>query len=253
MLNSMLNFLTSREFWISVLSGLFTTFITIIIIQAKTNIGFTLTSLKLFMSITRRMKNSGVTNFCSHGSEYKEIFGTKSSSDYMMTAKKEFIYVGFWFAHGVEAKKIQTLESMTDLLKQGCIIDLVILDENIEHALSSQLASFLAMPEDQLTKRVGDAWRTLRKFRNQLPVLYQDKMILRGHKYMITSSTFIFDYREPKLAKTLVDFKMNGFYYGPGDESSFGIELKPVRNNRDSLYSRLTTSFLEIRNSARLD
>lgn len=233
------------QFWLGVVNGLVATLIAWLIIQIKTGAVFSLKIFSLFWSITRRLKDAGVTNVFTNRSDYVNFREEKSIPDYIKTAKKELIYVGFWLAQGVEIDKIE--KTFLELLNKGCTLELVFLNSQIDRILANKIAVYLGMSQDTLTARLEGTWSVMRQFKQSLADPVKGRFILRRHEEVLTSSAFIFDHGI-ESAKTLVDFKI----YGAGRGESFGIEMKPCRL-QNSLYNRLTTSFFEIRNKSVVD
>jgi len=180
-----------------------------------------------------------VTNFFTSRSDYVSFRKERSISEYIYTAKKELLYIGFWLAQGVEIENIS--RKLRGLLDDGCMIEIAFLDRNIDENLKSKIAAYLGISQESLIGRLNDTWFDMCRFRDDLPEDIKARFVLRSHQEAISSSAFIFDYGT-QYAKTLVDFKL----YGAGRENSFGVELTPSKLP-DSLYDRLTNSFLEIK------
>lgn len=227
------------NFWIGVLASLSAMLIGFVIVQIKTRAALSWSTLSLFWSLARRLKEAGVSNVFPSRSDYRVHRKERSISDYVLTAKRELIYVGFWFAEGIEIDN--TFNAMLQLLEKGCTVELVLMAQDLDTGLETKIADYLAISSESLHSRLVHAWADTRRFRAAISDDLKTRFILRSHKELVTSSAFIFDYGAD-CAKTLVDFKL----YGAGRTRSFGIELKPS-NIQDSLYLQTTVSFLGIK------
>lgn len=236
----MWNKLFSLHFFFGILTSIIASLILIAILQAKTRVILRWGTLKLFWSIVRRLKDSGVINFYTCRSEYVKFRKQSSISDYIETANKELIYIGFWLAQGIEMENIT--KKLLQLLKRGCSVELIFLDPNSSHG--DKIAEYLGTSFENYKARLTTTWRDIIKFKHSLPKDLKPRFILRSHNKHISSSAFIFDYNT-ETARTLVDIKL----YGVGRENSFGIELQPSKLD-NSLYDRVTKSFLAIRKCA---
>jgi len=234
-----------RQFWAGVAASLTAAFIAWVVVQLKSRALLSWGTLSLFWSVTRRLKDTGVSNFFTSRSDYALFRKQKTISDYISTARKELVYVGFWLAKAVEIENIQ--DKLRELLDRGCTVELVFLDRNLDPTLRSKIAACLGMSQDSLVGRLDCTWSDMRSFRDDLPEEVKPRFILRSHQEFISSSALIFD-PATEHAKTLVDFKL----YGAGRQNSFGIELKPSKLP-NSLYERVTDSFLEVRRESSTD
>jgi hypothetical protein len=230
---------STASFWFGVLASLVAALICFVIVQIKTGVEIRWGTIKLFWSITKRLKNAGVSNIFPTRSSYAMYRKERSISDYVKTTNHELIYVGFWLAEGIEIDTI--LAAIQQLLQGGRTIELILLDENLSDLFSEKTAEYLALTPQSLRGRLAQAWNDLRRIRNALPDHLKTRFILRKHDEMLTSSAFVFDLNTSS-AKTLVDFKL----YGAGRARSFGIELKPSTAD-SSLYLEATNAFLEIK------
>lgn len=230
------------NFLLGVLASLSAMFIGFLIVQVKTRALLSWGTFFLFWSITRRLRDTGITNFFTSRSDYVSFRKERSISEYISTTKKEFLYVGFWLAQGVEIDNVYS--KFRELLHKGCTVEIVLMDQNSDSNFKRKVAAYLGFSEESLSTRLSNTWSNMIQFKNSLSEDLKARFILRYHQELVSSSTFIFDYRT-ESAKTLVDFKL----YGMGREQSFGIELKPSEIE-NSLYERVTNSFLEIKKKA---
>jgi hypothetical protein len=236
----MLNEIFTIQFFLGILASLIASLILFVILQIKTRIILRWGTLKLFWLIVQRLRDNGIINFYTSRSDYVKFRKQSSIADYIETTKKEFIYIGFWLAQGTEMENITS--KLFELLKRGCSVELVLLDPKSSHG--NKIAEYLGISFENYKARLKTTWEYLIKFKNSLPDDLKPRFLLRSHDKLISSSAFIFDYNT-EFAKTLIDIKL----YGMGRESSFGIELQPSKM-KNSLYYRITKSFLTIRNSS---
>lgn len=227
-----------NDFFLGVGASLTAALIGVIIVHIKTKSLSNWKVFKLFWNITFRIRFSGITNFFGNRTDYAKYRKEPSISEYISTTNKEFIYIGFWLAHGIEFENItRTFER---LLNNGCSIEVILINPD-ETVNINKIANYMGLSVENITNRINNAFEVFVNLKKTLPDILSNKFTIRFHTELITSSTFIFDYNSPK-AKTLVDFKL----FGGGRDTSFGFELKPT-TDPDSLYERLTNSFLDIR------
>jgi hypothetical protein len=231
------------QFWWGVGASVLAAFICFVIVQIKTRALLSWSTFSLFWSITKRMKATGVSGFFATRADYSRCRKEKTIGEYIRTAEKELIYVGFWLAHGVEMENI--LQEIERLLNR-CPVELVFLDQNLSDELGEKIAGYLGMPPANLKSRLQNAWSDVLSFREKLPSDMKSRFAVRRHREFTASSAFIFD-SGGEQAKTLVDFKL----FGAGRASSFGIELRSGGGD-DCLYRRITGSFHEIRKKSEM-
>jgi hypothetical protein len=201
-------------------------------------------SFHLTFRVAPRLARAGVKDVFASREDYVRHRRPSTATQYMQTAERELIYVGFWLAQAGEIENLKA--ALRSLLDKGVRITLVLLDENLDAGQREKVAAVLDIDAAALAERLRLAWAELLGFRLDLPAETAARLILKSHEEHIQASAFLFD-RDSESAKTLVDLK----FYGTGRQASFGLELQPPRHDVDaSLYGRATASFGRIADNA---
>lgn len=232
------------SFIAGVLASLLAAFLVFVIVQIRTQASLSWVTFRAFWQLSRRLRQAGVVNFFSGRSDYYNFRKERTISEYILTAQKSLVYVGFWLAQGVEIDDAPN--ALGRLLRQGCTVELVLLDQELDDAVVEPLSAYLSVAPAALRARIAGSWAAFTAMREQLPGELRPFLILRTHRDILTSSAFIFDYGAAS-AKTLIDVK----FFGMGREQCLGIELRPS-GGRATLYHNVTSSFLEIKKRSEL-
>lgn len=193
----------------------------------------------------RRLRRSGINNIMTSRADYRFLRGGETISRYLLgSVNHTLIYVGFWHAKGVEMENLRN--TFTDLTVRGCTIEMILLDPELDDEKLTIVAKHLGLTKDAFRHRLSDAWVEMIHYQNDVPATMRKNFLLKAHTEMIHASAFVIDQGRP-TARTLVDFKL----FGTEREGTFAIELVPAVAG-DSLYRRVTDSFMAIRDEARV-
>lgn len=228
------------NFLLGVLSSLVASFIFVFLVYGKTIFKLRSKDLQLFWSMTKRLRANGIVNFFASRADYVKYREHGTVTEYMATTKRELVYIGFWLSHGTEMTNIR--ETLDKILSRGCYVEFIFVNPQISYL--SNLADFLAIPEESILSRINQSINQMKEMRNSLPDNLKQRFILKTHDKLVTSSAFLID-QDTESEKILVDFKL----YSLGREQTFGIEFNGKRSG-SSLHSRMFTSLLNIRESA---
>lgn len=235
-----------KEFWLGVASSLLAAVVfvvaTVAAVRLRTAASLNGRSIGAYISMTRRMAKAGVSNFFSERTDYARHQQYRTVSEYMLSASAEYVYVGFWLAHGTEVANIQ--RAIRAMLESGRRVELVFLDSNVDDVVLDRTAQYLALSSANLTARLRSAWDDMENFERTLSVEQRRRFRLLAHQQILTSSAQIVDQGHPGT-RVLLDVKL----FGVGREGSFGLEVQPSRAGGD-LYDRIVRSFNEIKASA---
>lgn len=197
----------------------------------------------IFKSINR-LRKSGIVNIITSRSEYSFLKGRETIPRYLLkSVNHSLIYIGFWHAKGVEMENLRNV--FVSLASKGCSIEMVLLDPEIDDERVSFMAKHLGLSATSFRNRLSDAWTEMTQYQSNIPTQFKRNFVLKAHTEVIHSSAFVMDLNRPS-ACTLVDFKL----FGTEREGAFAFELMPT-NAIDSLYLRVTESFMVIRDAAR--
>ncbi|MGW5441535.1 hypothetical protein [Nocardia asteroides] len=199
-----------------------------------------ISDVRAFWLITRRLKRNGVDNFFAKRSDYVRYRRHGTIQEYVNTAKHDLKYVGFWLAHGVEISNIG--EHLAKMAQSGRSVEIVLLDPTCSYL--PFLAQYLNLPEAAVASRIYAALNQLQKAREDVPANLAHLFRIKLHTKMITASAFLVD-STSDTSRLLVDFKL----YGADRDNTFGIEFKRV-STEDSLYKRVYDSYDRICTSA---
>lgn len=198
-----------------------------------------LSGLLIHVRVFKAIRSSGISFFISSRDQYKLMKDRETIAAYLAHATKSLVYVGFWHAKGIEIENLS--RTLTKLVEQGILVELVMLDPELENHKSEIMAGYLGISPSSLRSRLSESIKSFCEIKNSLPAEHQDKLVIRTHSEVIYASCFLLDYKS-KSAKTLVDIKI----FGAGRQNSFAMELTP-NEDENSLYNRFTHSFLELR------
>jgi hypothetical protein len=192
---------------------------------------------RLYWSMTRRMRANGIINFFSSRADYVKYRKNGTISQYIRSAERELLYVGFWLAHGTEMSNVT--EALIDRIREGVTIELIFIDPNSECVPA--LATYFDITVDEVRSRVASSIEKMRRLRETLEDDARLHFRLKTHRKLLTASAFLIDGSTQK-ARILVDFKLFAFER----DHTFGIEFGHV-DNGDTLYSRVGESYRKIR------
>ena len=192
-----------------------------------------------------RLRKAGINNIMTSRADYRFLRGGETIPRYLLgSVRFTLTYVGFWHAKGVEMENLRSV--FIDLASRGHAIEMVLLDPDIDDSRISFMAKHMGISVTSFRHRLSDAWTEMIQHQREIPAQSRRNFVLKAHTEVIHSSAFIIDLGRPS-ARTLVDFKL----FGTEREGAFAIELVPTRAP-DSLYQRLTESFMSIRDAARI-
>lgn len=229
------------NFLLGIAASLLASFIFAFLVYGRTVFQLRGRDIILLWSVTRRLSANGIINFFATRADYIKYRQNGTVTKYIRTAERELIYVGLWLSHGIEMANIR--ETLESLLEHGCYVELIFLDPTVRYIES--LADFLALSTDSVVTRINQSIYQMTSLKDSLPENLKPRFVLKAHSKLTTSSAFLID-QDTEHARVLIDFKL----YGLGREQSFGIEFQRVAA-ADSLYSRVVSSFMEIRRQAR--
>jgi hypothetical protein len=188
-----------------------------------------------------RMHRSGVINFYTSRHEYHTA-RRETLEDYIGSAKKEFLYVGFYLAGATDTSRLD--ESFRRILDRGCKVTLVLLSDNLDAPIREFLEEHLAIAADTLVPRIQHAHEHFADFATTLSAPSRALFTVKRHQVPLSSSAMFIDFDE-KGGRLLVDCKA----YGEGRDNSFGLEVKP-QDGSSSLSAVLARSFRRIAEGA---
>ena len=166
----------------------------------------------------RRMKRGGVTNFFCTRQEFTTLRHGRTISEYLLLARKELIYVGFYLSGGTDRAKVDDV--LSTLLQRGCRIELVLLDPDLEDNLLRCVESFLGIATGTLRVTLQHAIGHFRSFAADLSTQDRQRFTVRVHREILSSSAFLIDYDDAD-GRVLVDTKI----HGAGRDFSYAIEF----------------------------
>lgn len=218
----------------SIIAALILATVTYMVAFGRTSIA----SLRFFWRVARRMRDNGVINFFSNRSEYTRYRENGTIREYLKSSERDILYVGFWFAHGVEMSNIG--EFLSGVVNTGKSVRIVLL--NPSSSCIDSLARYLNTSKDSLISRLEAALKAIHSARAGISPEKQNRFELLLHDELITASAFILDMDNPSVeARILVDYKI----YGSDRDNTYGIEFR--QTGVDHLLSdRLISSYARI-------
>jgi hypothetical protein len=199
------------------------------------------TDFKLFWFMTSRLRANGIINFFPSRADYIKFRQNGTISQYISTADRELLYVGFWLAHGTEMSNVG--EALIELVRKGVAVELVFIDPDGE--CLPAMANYFDIPVEEVRSRVASTIEKMQRIRESLDEDLQPRFRLKTHQKLLTASSFLMD-GGTENAKILVDFKL----FASGRDHSFGIEFGHV-DGENTLYYRVEKSFRKIRASSK--
>lgn len=234
------------EFWIGAASSVFATALLVaggaVYARTRTAAALNFRHIPFLIGAARRMAYAGVYDFSRDRTDLARFAKHKSVADFMVSAQREYVYVGLWLAHGFENADITS--SVRILLERGCRVELVMLSEDAPREAREAMARYLGVSFDSLDARLRAVWSDARTFRASLQPVHKRRFLLLQHMETLPSSAQIIDHGEPG-ARALIDFKL----FGLGRDKSVSLLICPGDDSGD-FYERLTGSYLSIRTRA---
>jgi hypothetical protein len=188
------------------------------------------------------MSKNGFINFYNSREEYYTARRQKTLEDYMLLAKKDFLYVGFYLSAATDTSRVDG--ALRVLLERGCRVELVLLDETLDDGLLNVMEKHLGIATATLKARLKHAHAHFAEFRASLSTEHRLRFIVRRHRNVITCSAMFLDWSDSE-GKLLVDTKIAG----AGRDKSFGMEFRKTVQ-ATTLSSELASSFRRIADEA---
>lgn len=194
------------------------------------------------LGFARRMVRHGFINFYNNREEYYSARSTKALDSYILSAKKNFAYVGFYLSAGTDTSRVDG--AFRTLLERGCTIELVLLDPTMDDQLLAIIEKHIGIAGETLKARLLHAHAHFAAFSASLSADQRARFSVRQHRNVITSSAMFLDWGEPE-GRLLVDTKIGG----AGRDKSFGMEFRKTDSD-NTLSSEWALSFRRIADGA---
>jgi hypothetical protein len=194
------------------------------------------------LKFARRMLKNGFVNFYNSREEYYTARRQGTLDRYMLTAKKEFVYIGFYLSAATDTSRLDG--ALRKLLERGCRIELILLDDALENQMLSIIENHIGIAAGTLRARLKHAHSHFIDFAASLSAEQRSRFVVRRHRNVITSSVMFLDWSEPD-GRMLIDTKIAG----AGRDKSFGMEFRKTPQE-GTLSSELALSFRRIADGA---
>jgi hypothetical protein len=194
------------------------------------------------LKFSNRMKRAGISNFFCSRQEFSTLKVGRSLSEYILTAEKELIYVGFYLSGGTDRARVD--RALASLLQRRCHVELVLLDPDIEEDALQRIEEFLAIATGTLRGALQNAVAHFIAFAGSLSAEDRSRFVLRRHRTILACSAFLIDLGEVK-ARMLIDTKI----HGAGRDFSYAMEFEGVPS-APSLAAEYAASFMRIAHRA---
>ena len=170
------------------------------------------------MRLIRDSYKGGIINIFPNRQYYIKHKDHGTESQYIYQCEKKLMYIGYWFAHGIEiGDVIQTLQKMI-LEKKDVEVILMNPDNS---GLINEMADFLQMDCNEMQQRIKNSLTKLCKMKNSLPIELKTHFVIKVHDVPLNASAFMIDYDSEKELRILLDYKI----YNQERDKSYGIEF----------------------------
>lgn len=166
-----------------------------------------------------RMNRNGIINFYNNREEYSTARREKNLNNYMLSAKKSFVYVGFYFSGATDRGRLD--DAITQLLDRACKVEIILLDPDAPEETILTVERHLAIAHGTLRQILIHAHNHLQVLRSSLSIAAQNRFKIARHKEVLTCSAIMLDEGEPG-GRMLVDNKI----FMAGRDQSYGIEFR---------------------------
>lgn len=195
-----------------------------------------------YFRLLRRMRSAGIADVFPSREDIEKYRKEPKKSGYIRTVETSFTYIGLFFPIDDDWDKVQ--DSLEEILLKECQVEIIFWSPDIESILEKSMASYYLIRFEYLRGEIQKSWNHLLDFKNKLPDVMQERLLLKTHQEPITDSVFMLDHATAH-GRIFLDMKL----YALGKESSLAIELEH-RTANHSLYKRVARSFDTIRRHA---
>lgn len=186
----------------------------------------------------KRVKAAGIVTFYCQRNTFTKDAGTIGC--YVMRAKKEVNYIGFWLSNGLQHQDLG--ETIVRQVNAGVNFNFCIISPT--SPLIEYYADFLGETKEDIIAQINLSLNTLKNLRSSIQKDKQKKIKIFIHKKLITTTFWVIDPDEKKSMIQL-DHKI----YSLPRHYTYGFQIKKKFSNV-KFYDNLKKAYLEIISSA---
>lgn len=202
------------ELFVNLLVGLITFVATKMYIGHKNFKG-----IKNAARLNKDCYHGGIINIFPNRKAYSQHKDHGTSSEYILKAEHNILYIGFWLASGIEMGNLK--ESIKKLISEQKTVTLVFLNPYNPNSIET-CSNYIGVSSESIKIRINTALGDILKFKNELPEDEKHYLIIKTHNIPLSTSAFIIDYNKTKKCRILLDYKI----YNCSREDSYGIEFE---------------------------
>lgn len=186
----------------------------------------------------KRLKSAGIVTFYCQRNTFTKDAGTIGC--YVMRAKKEVHYIGFWLSNGLQHQDL--CETIVKQVNAGVSFNFCMISPT--SPLLEYYADFLGETKEDIIAQINLSLNTLNNLRSGLQKDKQKQIKILIHNKLITTTFWIID---PEEKKTMI--QLDHKIYSLPRHYTYGFQIKKKYSN-EKFYDNLKKSYLKIISSA---
>lgn len=171
----------------------------------------------------KRVAEAGMVTFYYNRKVLQSDAGT--IGDYIATAKKNVLHVGFWLSSSLTAQNLE--KAVVDAINRGVTLEFCVLSP--DSPLIDHYTKFFDTGKENILSSINNTLSKLVAIKNSLSADKQRNFKLYTHSEIVTASFWVIDRDDPDNCMVQIDHKIisNPRY------SSYGMEIKPSTDRKE--------------------
>lgn len=178
---------------------------------------------------------AGIINVFPNRKTYAQHKDHGTSSEYILKAEHNIIYVGYWLSSGTELGNLK--KAIQDSVSKKKTVTLVFMNP-YDAASLSICSKYIGIDAQNIKSRILNVLEDLLKFKNTLNSNTR-YLIIKVHNIPLSTSAFLLDTDLPRKCRILLDYKL----YDCSREDSYGIEYE---NAEKEITKKILASYMSI-------
>lgn len=177
----------------------------------------------------------GIINIFPNRKAYAQHKDHGTSSEYVLKADHDMIYVGYWLASGTELGNLK--KSIKVLVSKKKTVTLVFMNPYNNQSLTI-CSKYIGVSAQSIKSRILQVLKDLIELKS---TLHDNSryLIIKVHDVPLATSAFLLDTNEITNCRILLDYKL----YNGSREDSYGIEFE---NKEKDITNKVFKSYMSI-------